>query len=89
MINELHNTDTAIFSAPLVLYGEGSYSLSSVKVIDGTDDYIYMAEKGGQCQDKESYQACLSREYLRQGLDQCSCTPYKFRNYAKGVIKPL
>ena len=41
------------------LYGEGDYALSAVKVVDGTDGYVKLAEERGLCQDQESYQDCI------------------------------
>ena len=65
------------------MFGEGAYSLSSVMEIEGTEEYVHIAENTGQCQNKESEEQCLSREYLFQGLEECSCTPYKLRNYSQ------
>ena len=69
------------------LYGEGDYALSAVKVVDGTDGYVKLAEERGLCQDQESYQECWKRTLLQQGLDTCKCTPFTLRNYSKTVRK--
>ena len=39
-----------------------------------------MAERAGKCQNKETKENCLAREYITQGVDQCACLPYKLRN---------
>ena len=65
------------------MFGGGAYSISSVNEIEGTEEYIHIAENSGQCQNKESEEQCLTREYLSQGLEECSCTPYKLRNYSQ------
>ena len=75
----LWNNTVPLFSAPLRVYGSGKYSLTSIKEIDGTEQYLIFAEKEGKCQNKESQESCLAREYLREGLEQCSCIPYKLR----------
>ena len=67
------------------MYGQGIYTLSSVMYIDGTEEYIKIAEENGKCQNKESQESCLAREYLTKGLKQCSCIPFNFRNYLKQV----
>ena len=67
------------------MYGSGPYSLSSVMEIDGTTEYLRVAEELGKCQNKESQEDCQTREYLTQGIQQCNCIPYKLRNYSKDV----
>ena len=76
---------TKKISAPLRVFGGGTYTLSAVKAIDGTAQYIRLAEKSGHCQNKETQENCQTREYLSQGLEQCSCVPYILRNYSKEV----
>ena len=76
---------TQKISAPLRVFGGGTYTLSAVKAIDGTEQYIRHAEKTGQCQNKETQENCHTREYLSQGLEQCSCVPFVLRNYSKQV----
>ena len=72
---------------PLILYGEGSYALSSVKEIDGTEAYLKLAKKKGECQDKESLIECHEREFITNGIDQCKCVPYWLRHFSKEVKK--
>ena len=67
------------------MYGSGIYRVSAVKEIDGTEEYLDKATKNGECQQKGSYEDCLSKDYLTQGMGQCNCIPYKLRNYAKEV----
>ena len=76
---------TQKISAPLRVFGGGTYTLSAVKAIDGTAQYIRLAEKSGHCQNKETQENCQTREYLFQGLEKCSCVPYILRNYSKEV----
>ena len=72
-----------MYLAPLKLYGGGEYTLSVVSKIEGTEEYLKSAEKDGKCQNGETQENCQAREYLTQGLEQCSCVPYRLRNYAK------
>ena len=67
------------------MFGGGSYTLSSVMEIEGTEEYLKRAEKSRDCQNKEAQEECLAREYSDQGLRQCSCVPYKLRNYSNMV----
>ena len=77
--------NTFTLSAPLRVYGRGKYILSSVMEINGTKKYLTSAEKKRECQNKESQETCLARQYLASGIEKCSCVPYKLRNYSKQV----
>jgi hypothetical protein len=70
---------------PLKLFGEGSYALSAVKEISGTDNFLKMDEGVKKCQNRESLQECQATQYMRKGLEECKCTPYELRNYSKTV----
>ena len=68
-----------LFPVPLTFFGEGSYALTAVKAIDGTEQFLNLAEKTEICQNKETFENCLTREYLAQGMDQCNCTLYRLK----------
>ena len=68
-----------------MIFGEGSYALSDVKEIAGTDNFLNMDEGVKKCQNRESFQDCKATEYIRKGLEKCKCTPYEMRNYSKTV----
>ena len=70
--------------APLSVYGRGSYALSSVKEVEGTEEYLKMAERSGQCQNKETHQECGARHF-QQLVQQCGCVPFNLRNFASQV----
>ena len=53
-----------VYTEPLNLFGEGDYALSAVKIVDGTDGYIRLAEAQGLCQNEETYQECWTRTFL-------------------------
>ena len=67
------------------MFGSGRYTLSDVMEINGTAEYLKVAEETGKCQNQETQESCLAKEYLAKGLEECSCTPYKLRDYAKNV----
>ena len=69
--------------APLQLYGGGNCIFYDVMKIEGTEEYLKSAQNDGKCQNKETQENCLAREYLTKGLEQCSCIPYRLRNYSK------
>ena len=68
---------------PLLLYGEGKYALSAIKEVAGTNTFLSMDEKIKLCQSKETYQQCMTKEYIKKGLETCGCTPFTLRNFTK------
>ena len=74
----------SVVVAPLTVYGRGSYALSSVKEVTGTEEYLKKAERGGQCQNKETILECRERQF-QQGVTQCGCVPFNLRNFAAKV----
>ena len=39
------------------------------------------------CQDKESYEDCITEEYLKRLADDCGCVPYALRNFSLALQK--
>ena len=70
---------------PHKLFGGGSYALSSVKQIDGTDAFLKYAETTRICQNKETVEECVAKDFLLEGLARCNCTLYRLRNYTRQV----
>ena len=70
---------------PLSLFGEGNYALTDVKEIVGTEAFLSLDEGIKLCQDFETYQDCMTKEYIKNGVEKCSCTPYELRNFSKTV----
>ena len=70
---------------PLILYGEGDYALTDVKEIDTTEAFLNLDENVKLCQNVESYEKCQAKEYIKNGLKKCNCTPYELRNFDKMV----
>ena len=67
------------------MFGGGSYALSAVKEIDGTNSYLKLATKRELCQNKEAVEDCLTNDYIKNSFEKCQCTPYSLRNYSKMV----
>ena len=57
---------------------------SSVKEVTGTEEYLKKAERGGQCQNKETILECRERQF-QQGVTRCGCVPFNLRNFAAKV----
>ena len=51
----------------------GSYALSVLKKMTGTESFLQMPEKGCQV---ESYEECNTRKYLDRVIEVCKCVPW-------------
>ena len=67
-------------SAPITLHGEGSYAISDVKEIKVTEEYLGLSEDVKECQTKEPYQNCTTRQFLQNAIGKCNCIPYGVKN---------
>ena len=70
-------------SAPLELSGEGTYAITAVKEIKVTEDFLGQDEKTKKCQDKVSFEDCITEQYLDKLVELCKCVPYRLRNFTK------
>ena len=70
---------------PLLLFGEGTYALTSVKEMTGTDSFLELDEKIKLCQTRETVEDCLAKDFLKKGLAKCKCITFRLRNYTKEV----
>ena len=70
-----------VSSAPLKLNGEGTYALSAVKEIKVTDDFLSLDMATRKCQEKESFEDCITMQYLRRVEQECNCIPYRLKNF--------
>ena len=64
-----------ILLEPLKLYGEGNYALTSVKEVKVTKSFLLLSEETRNCQNRELYEDCLTREFGREAMKICSCVP--------------
>jgi len=53
-----------IFSAPIVLHGEGSYAISAVKEVEVSDDFLGLDDDIKKCQTEEPFFNCTTRSYF-------------------------
>ena len=70
---------------PLLLIGEGTYALISVKEMAGTESFFELGEKIRKCQNRGTSEDCLAKDFLQKSLKKCNCTPFRLRNYTKKV----
>ena len=56
-----------------------------MKEVDGTEEFLRLDEGIKNCQNRESFQECQAREYVRNGLASCGCIPYQIKNYSRSV----
>ena len=71
----------------MTLSGEGTYALSAVKHIVATDDFLGMNRETRKCQNEESYEDCITNQYLQTIELECNCVPYKLRDFSKEQVK--
>ena len=87
MMVGFHYNHEILILEPLSLYGEGNYALTDVKDVDVTDAFLGLNHRIKLCQNEETYQECMKKEYIKKGLELCGCTPFKLRDYTKKVIQ--
>ena len=53
----------------------GSYALSSLKKMTGTDNFMKLTDEVKKCQ-IEAFEECNARRYLEASLESCGCVPW-------------
>ena len=67
--------------------------MSNVKEFDVTDGFINLGEEVTECQDRESFEKCSTRNYLHQAREECACTPFSLShlndtvNHSRRIFK--
>ena len=74
-----------LLQEPLIFYGEGDYSLTDVKEMDGTEAFLNLADKDKGCQNEETLVDCKAKEYLKIGRNSCKCVPFHLRSFSARV----
>ena len=64
---------------PVVLVGEGEYNLNVLTDIKVTESYLGLDQNIRNCQKKESFDNCTTKEYHDSVLDHCGCLPFNIR----------
>ena len=73
VVLEIYQTTSVL--DPLTFDGKGDYALSNVMEFEVTDGFINLGEAVTKCQNRESFEDCNTREYLKRAREECSCTP--------------
>ena len=60
--------------------------LSDVMEIKVTDEYMGLDEEVRNCQNKEPFENCTTRQYLETVQNQCNCTPYALSDFNKNSV---
>jgi hypothetical protein len=58
-------------------YGAGSYTMSALKRMVGTSDFLSMPEDVRRCNLK-TLETCQREKFLERGVRNCSCVPWEF-----------
>ena len=74
---------------PLTFNGEGNCALSNVLEFEVTDGFINLGKEVTKCQNRESFEKCSTREFLKLAFEKCACTPFSLShlNDTVGIIK--
>ena len=71
---------------PIVLSGEGDYSLTDVKDIKVTQEFEGLGEETTHCQSAEYMADCVTRQHGDKVLDICGCAPYYIHSHYKDQV---
>merc|ERR1712079_424033 len=58
---------------PFFFIGEGEYNINVFKEINATDSFLGMDQDIRNCQTKESFDKCATRQYIDSILKECKC----------------
>ena len=72
-------------SEPYYIHGPGKLKMSSVKQIEGTANYLDLAEKKDLCQNDTSIQDCMAEKFYEKSLN-CKCVPFKLIDFYPKVF---
>ena len=73
----------SMFSAPVSMFGSGTYSLGSVKEIKITDEFNNLKTEQKQCQTYQSFEECINNQLFAQLEENCGCYPYELSNFSQ------
>ena len=62
---------------PYVGFGGGSFSMSSLKQMSPTENFLKLSPSTKGCA-SEDQQECLMKSYLKEKLHSCQCIPWEF-----------
>ena len=62
--------------------------MSSVKKVEGTENYLNLAKERKLCQNEIPYQDCLAEEYSQKSFETCKCIPFRLNDFNAKVQNP-
>ena len=74
------------FTAPITVYGEGTYAISDVKEIKVTDEYLGLDENIRKCQNTEAFEDCTTRNHIETVRETCNCVPYSLKGFLTNMV---
>ena len=75
---------------PVVLLGEGDFSLTDVKDIKVTEEFLGLGEEITNCQTEEQRADCVTRGLRERVLSLCACAPiYLPSHFPSQVRDPI
>ena len=63
---------------PVTLYGEGEYNLNALKEILVTESFLGLSQEAKDCQNTETFNDCVTKNYLEQMRQECECLPLSY-----------
>ena len=54
---------------------ENEYNLNVVKEISATESFLSMDRGISKCEDDETYDECVTKNYINDLKDRCKCLP--------------
>ena len=66
----------------------GSYAMSSLKKMTGTDSFLAQTEEQKKCKVK-SQEECQAKNYLDNVQNQCGCVPWALSSALPGQVRAL
>ena len=72
--------------APYSAHDPGSYMMTSLKKMTGTDNFLEMPETTKQCQN-EVFEDCKAKYLTANGQKECGCLPWALTAVVKEVDK--
>ena len=60
--------------------------MTSVKEVDGTEDFMDFAKEKNLCQNEKSFQDCLTETFMHDSLMMCKCVPFGVKLYDSQVF---
>ena len=68
--------------------GPGSYVMTAMKKMVGTDAYLDLPDETKQCQ-QEVFETCVQKHLVTQAKERCGCLPWTMESHRKYEVSPI